>query len=121
MHQIRAGWNFCGAQVCVDDERLGDIGEGTPVQVLALADAVPQVEEPVSGDLRCGVHGPLAGVVDDEPALQVRASVDLRAAVPALESELAVVEFLEGFGGLLAAGLACHILERQLEGSPDLL
>jgi hypothetical protein len=67
------------------------------------------------------VHGPLAGVVDDAPALDVRASVDLRAAVAALQSELAVVEFLKGFGGLLAGGFVCRILERQFAGSPDLL
>jgi hypothetical protein len=99
----------------VDDERLGDIGEGTPVQVLALTHAVAQVEELVGGDLSRGVDGPLAGVVDDEPPLQVRSSVDLRGAVAALQAEIAVVELLKGFGGLLAAGLACHILERQFE------
>jgi hypothetical protein len=47
-----------------------------------------QVEEPVGGNFRRSVHGLLAGVVDDEPALQVRAGVDLRAAIAALQPEL---------------------------------
>jgi hypothetical protein len=49
----------------------------------------------------------------------VVAGVDLRAAVTTLQSELAVVELLKRFGGLLAHGIASHILDRQCAGSHD--
>ena len=105
----------------VGDEGFGQARERAAVQVLALAHAVAQVEEPVGGDLRRGVDGQLAGRVDDALALKVSAGVDLGTAVAALKSELAVVESCEGFGGLLAGGFGCHILGFQYAGCPELL
>ena len=87
------------------------------MQVITLADSVAQVEEPVGGDPRRGVEGHLASAVDDAPALQVCASVVLRTAVAALQSKLAVVEFLKRFGGLLARGFVCRILKSSFAGS----